>query len=248
MTVRENFLSSQDIDFPLDNTGEGVAIFGFEGFMLPSKLEVEMAKKGGFDFYVITNISFMDIAHRLNYVPNVYVIGKKQIGNMGEIPQTDGVHQLLASAEVSLREMPEKVGGLAMPGFHEEINVKHNPDDLARAFEQMARVFRDHNCADAVVLEEEMFQLFLQDRQGVQVLKTLKVNLLDYQPDEAKHTFIMLVEREGQRLFLISRFTHYQTFVPFQAKMLSQRLVLSIGVKRIITCPNVWSLEGAEVG
>lgn len=98
MTVRENFLSSQDINLPLENPSEGVAIFGFEGFMLPSKMEVEMAKKGGFDFYVITNISFMDIAYRLNFIPNLYVIGKKSIGDMKEIPQTDEVHNLIQSS------------------------------------------------------------------------------------------------------------------------------------------------------
>lgn len=144
--------------------------------------------------------------------------------------------------------MPEKVGGLAMPGFNEEMNVKHNPDDLARAFKEMNRIFEGHNAKDAVVVEEEMFQLFLHDRQGVEIIKTLKVNLLDYKPDERKHTFILLIEKEGKRIFLISKFTHYQTFVPFQAKMLSQRLVLSVGVKRIITCPNIWSLENAKIG
>ncbi len=86
MTVREDFLSGQDIELPLEAKEEGAAIFGFEGFMLPSKLEVDMAKKGGFDFYVITNLSFMDIAYRLNYIPNLYIISKKSLGDMTEIP------------------------------------------------------------------------------------------------------------------------------------------------------------------
>jgi len=96
MTVREDFLSAMEQE--LQTIDEGVAIFGFEGFMLPSKLEVEMARKGGFDFYVITNISFMDIAQRLNFVPNLYVISQKSLGDIGEIPQIEQVQGLIDSA------------------------------------------------------------------------------------------------------------------------------------------------------
>jgi hypothetical protein len=91
MTIREDWdCSESDIPSRMTDKGEseGKTIFGFEGFMLPSKIEQDLARRSGFDFYTVTNLSFMDIALRLNYNPNLFCIGVNDLGNDEEEPQT----------------------------------------------------------------------------------------------------------------------------------------------------------------
>lgn len=51
-------------------------LFVAEGCMLPSKSELAMARKGKFDLYTITNMSFMDLALHMKIKPNLFAVSK----------------------------------------------------------------------------------------------------------------------------------------------------------------------------
>ena len=53
--------------------------------MLPSKTELIFAKKGKFDLYTITNLSFMDIAYQMGVEPNLYAVSKKDLRDREEV-------------------------------------------------------------------------------------------------------------------------------------------------------------------
>jgi hypothetical protein len=52
--------------------------------MLPTKSELRFAKKGQFDLYTLTNLSFMDIALSMNIHPKLYAVAKENIANRQE--------------------------------------------------------------------------------------------------------------------------------------------------------------------
>lgn len=52
------------------------SLFVSEGNMLPSKTEINFAKKAKLDLYTITNLSFMDIAEYLTMRPNLFAVTK----------------------------------------------------------------------------------------------------------------------------------------------------------------------------
>jgi hypothetical protein len=64
----------------LNTTPEQLAssktLFAAEGCMLPSKSELNMAKKGKIDLYTITNMSFMDLALFMKIKPNLFAVTK----------------------------------------------------------------------------------------------------------------------------------------------------------------------------
>ena len=54
-------------------------LIGYEGAMLPSTTELNLAKRGCFDLYTITNISFMDLAISMNLRPNLYAVSRSNL-------------------------------------------------------------------------------------------------------------------------------------------------------------------------
>jgi hypothetical protein len=52
--------------------------------MLPSKSELFMAKKGNFDLYTITNLSFMDLALHMKMKLNLFAVTKADLANRDE--------------------------------------------------------------------------------------------------------------------------------------------------------------------
>ena len=60
-------------------------MFVSEGNLLPSKTELILAKKGQFDLYTITNMSFMDIAEYLTMRPNLFAVTKHNLSDRQEV-------------------------------------------------------------------------------------------------------------------------------------------------------------------
>lgn len=52
--------------------------------MLPSKTELNLAKKAKFDLYTITNFSFMELALHLGLKPNLFAVTKNDLANRDE--------------------------------------------------------------------------------------------------------------------------------------------------------------------
>jgi hypothetical protein len=52
--------------------------------MLPSKTELNFAKKAKFELFTITNFSFMELAMNLNMKPNLFAVAKKDLSNRDE--------------------------------------------------------------------------------------------------------------------------------------------------------------------
>jgi purine nucleoside phosphorylase len=127
---------------------------------------------------------------------------------------------------------------------HAEVHVKHGIQGIPEAFEAIKGVFPDNKITDCIVVEQEMFDIFLQHKDGAELGKILKVVLSQYAHEQV--TYICEATHSGKKLFVISNMYHYQQHVPTQAKMLVQRMVLSIGVKRIIACPNMVPMESAK--
>jgi hypothetical protein len=59
-------------------------LIGYEGIMLPSKTELNFAKRGKFDLYTLTNLSFMDLALHMNITPNLFAITRTNLANREE--------------------------------------------------------------------------------------------------------------------------------------------------------------------
>lgn len=57
--------------------------------MLPSQLELSVAKKGGFDFFTVTGITFMEIGQRIGFAPDLYVLSKADLSNCEEAVSVD---------------------------------------------------------------------------------------------------------------------------------------------------------------
>ena len=62
----------------------GRGLFVSEGNMLPSKTELNFAKKCNLDLYTLTNLSVLDIAENLSLRPNVFAVAKQDLGNADE--------------------------------------------------------------------------------------------------------------------------------------------------------------------
>jgi hypothetical protein len=52
--------------------------------MLPTKTELNFARKGNFDLYTITNLSFMDLAMAMKIKPNLFAVVKSDLANRDE--------------------------------------------------------------------------------------------------------------------------------------------------------------------
>lgn len=57
-----------------------------DGNLIPSKTELNFAKKAGFDIFTLTNFSFMDIALYNNMIPNVFAVVKRDLGQSEVVP------------------------------------------------------------------------------------------------------------------------------------------------------------------
>ena len=54
-------------------------LFGTEGAMLPTRSEINFAKKTKFDLYTITNLSFMDLALHSKLHLNLFAVTKSDL-------------------------------------------------------------------------------------------------------------------------------------------------------------------------
>ena len=64
---------------------DGKYLFVSEGNMLPSKTELQLAKKGKFDLYTITNLSVMEIAEYLTMRPTLIAVAKHNLADKDEV-------------------------------------------------------------------------------------------------------------------------------------------------------------------
>ncbi len=88
----------------------GKTLLGSEGNMLPSKTELNFAKKAKFDLYTITNLSFLDIAESHGLKPNTYAVTKQDLGNADEIVQNFTSHNPTVQVKLTpiARSTPRK--------------------------------------------------------------------------------------------------------------------------------------------
>ena len=83
--TEEKFECQEDIESllsqPVDKAGGEKTLFASEGCMLPSKSELNLARKGGLDLFTITNLSLVDIAHHLKIKLNLFAIVRKSLAD-----------------------------------------------------------------------------------------------------------------------------------------------------------------------
>jgi len=47
--------------------------------MIPSEIELSLARQSGFDFYTLTNLGFMDLAFNMKFIPNLFAVVKSSL-------------------------------------------------------------------------------------------------------------------------------------------------------------------------
>jgi hypothetical protein len=106
MTEESTLTSEEDIESLLVATPDDLestkTLIGFEGAMLPTNTELKFAKKGSFDLYTITNLSFMDLALSMKIKPNLFAVAKEDLAVRDEAVQEFDNLSLFTTGEVSL--------------------------------------------------------------------------------------------------------------------------------------------------
>ena len=64
---------------------DGKVLFVSEGNMLPSKTELQLARKCKFDLYTITNLSVMEIAEYLTMKPSLIAVAEHRLDDKDEV-------------------------------------------------------------------------------------------------------------------------------------------------------------------
>jgi hypothetical protein len=70
--------------------------------MLPTKTELNFARKGNFDLYTITNLSFMDLAMAMKIKPNLFAVVKSDLANRDEHLEVLESLDVFTSGDVSI--------------------------------------------------------------------------------------------------------------------------------------------------
>lgn len=63
--LTEEEVYDQETEIKSDDDDKSLTLIAFEGTMLPSKTELQLAKKASFYLYTTTNLSFADLAQHL---------------------------------------------------------------------------------------------------------------------------------------------------------------------------------------
>jgi hypothetical protein len=71
--------------FTLEEHKDGKLLFVSEGNLLPSKTELQLARKCKFDLFTITNLSVVEIAEYLTMKPKLIAVCKKNIADKNEV-------------------------------------------------------------------------------------------------------------------------------------------------------------------
>lgn len=100
--------TGSQISLPDEETQNAKTLFVSEGNLLPSTTEINLAKKGRFDLYTITNMSFMEIAEYLTMRPNIFAVAKHDLGNAEEVVEafTNPDHFVIKSTISLLPNVP----------------------------------------------------------------------------------------------------------------------------------------------
>lgn len=224
---------------------EGKSLFVSEGNMLPSKTELNFAKKCGLNLYTITNLSVLEIAEYLSLRPNVFAVAKQDLGNADETVQefiTQSSHFEASSTLAVLPEEPTIKRREVPVQYVATFDVSHSKDGI---FETASKVKEVIGLVEnVVVLERETFEvLFTVLAENFTVEKAVKLNLKDYKNEERSVGLIKIVSKEGLPVLVVSETLNYQSHVPFQTLLLPMRIaIIGCEAKNFLSCPHVWNL------
>ncbi|TNV83810.1 hypothetical protein FGO68_gene11754 [Halteria grandinella] len=224
----------------------GRSLFVSEGNMLPSRTELNFAKKCRLDLYTITNLSVLEIAEYLSIRPNVYAVAKQDLGNADETVQeftTQSAHFEGGQTVAQVADEPTIKRREVAVGYAATFDVSHSKDGI---YETAAKVKEVIGLVDnVVVLERETFEVLFTDlATQFTVEKAVKLNLKDYKNEERSVGLIKIVSKEGLPVLVISETLNYQSHVPFQTLLLPMRItIIGCESKNFVSCPHIWNLQ-----
>jgi len=151
-------------DLPSQFSPSDFTLFGFEGITLPSTPELQLAK--GFDFYTLTNLSFMDLGFNMKYRPNLYGIVKSSLREREDVIDFGGFKDLISSKSLySLHKGPLKQLSIMIeyPPADAVIKVRHHLGSMEMAIEECRKRLRG-DVKKGVFIEKEMFEGLLMKK------------------------------------------------------------------------------------
>jgi hypothetical protein len=80
-----DYHSENASQFTSEESKDSKTLFIAEGNMLPSKTELQLARKCRFDLYTITNLSVLDIAEYLTLKPRLVAVAKNNLADREEV-------------------------------------------------------------------------------------------------------------------------------------------------------------------
>ena len=187
--------------------------------MLPSKSELSFAKKGKFDLYTITNLSFMDLALAMKIKPNLYAVTKADLANRLERCEALSTLDIYTTGDVSIITEESKQSEVEDPkvpeiSYDATFELKHDKDMIYEVSAKLKDVVGIVD--DCVVFEQETFDVIMttpEMKDQFVVEKAVLLNLTDY-PD-CKKVSILRISKGDRKILVISNTLGYQSHVPF---------------------------------
>jgi len=149
-------------------------LIGYEGIMLPSKTELNFAKKGKFDLYTLTNLSFMDLAMHINITPNLYAVTRANLADREEQVVAFADPELFSAShgakvtssppekETEHEEQPKAASDLIK--YDAVFELKHGRDEIYEVSAKLQDIVGIVN--DLVILELPAFEILVTDLSG----------------------------------------------------------------------------------
>ena len=198
-------------ELPPREGAHGKALFASEGNLLPSKTELNLAKKAKFDLYTITNVSFMELASYLSIRPRLFAVVRPDLAD--------------TSASVAAFQSFDHFQGEPFPvSAADEPAIPRNP--LSLPYSATFDVVHSRDCIydtaskvkevlglidNVVVFEREASEVFFSKVVGenYKVEKAVRLNLKDFKTEETHTDLIKVTSSNGTSVLVISETLGY---------------------------------------
>jgi hypothetical protein len=186
--------------------------------MLPSKTELQLAKKAKFDLYTITNLSVMEIAEYLTMRPTLIAVTKHNLADKDEVVHGFSHQEWFLNKSVFhlADEEPVIPSRAATLHYDATFDVHHSKDciyDTANKVKEVIGLVEN-----VAVFERESFETFVNDlvkAAQYKIEKAIRLNLKDYKGEHKHVDLVKATSQSGVSVLIVSDTLTYQSHVPF---------------------------------
>jgi hypothetical protein len=186
--------------------------------MLPSKTELQLAKKSKFDLYTITNLSVMEIAEYLTMRPTLIAVAKHNLADMDEVVHSFSHKDWFANKTVLnlVEDVPSIPSRAVNLDYNATFDIHHSKDCIYDTANKLKEVV---GLVDNVaVFERETYETFVNDlvkSAGLyKIDKSVRLNLKDYKGENKHVDLVKVTSQGGVSVLIISDTLSYQSHVP----------------------------------